>query len=627
LRDLLTGILATDRRTGRRRSVREIVADFEGLKRSATASAVIEEAGLYKAMLADLVKGDEIPLATVERLLHAMQGRARAVPPKSLGVVGEASLRATLTTVLDVDPETITYKSLLETCPEVELPYVVEVACGWSTTEGVTGRQLTGLNWTPALRPPFPGWQSLMNACRLDAHDQASLLVHVACPYLAVTDRAKSAVTLPHAIAEALQTAVTKAAKAWTRLKRSGDKDNRVSQRAIEDEAKRQRQQQITIKEAAWQVMEQAYLKASDNGRLPANARQIMYAARPLVIALRDPAPIWKNDSQFTQGYLPDFLAAHPELTRNWDVVYDDRGHFTEPHTRKTFGLGTLKVRRYRQTWDGPRFTTPDGQQWALDEVETSGPMCRYTHVLFLEKEGFDALLDAGAIAQRYDLGIMSTKGQTVTAARALIEALSRQGVTVLVAHDFDKAGIEILDKFSSDTRRFTYTAQTNVIDLGLRLLDVEAMGLESEPAEYGDDKDPRVNLERCGASEEEVAFLVARQDYYDRWHGQRVELNAMTSRQFLDWLEAKFAEHGVEKVVPDEETLAKAYQHLARNAALQREIDKILADLPEAETFTVPDGLAETLRTTIAGTPQSWDQALWEIAQAATQEDEADDA
>ena len=78
-----------------------------------------------------------------------------------------------------------------------------------------------------------------------------------------------------------------------------------------------------------------------------------------------------------------------------------------------------------------------------------------------------------------------------------------------------------------------------------------------------------------------------------------------MTSRQFLDWLEAKFAEHGVEKVVPDEATLANAYQHLARNAVLQREIDKILVDLPAAETFTVPEGLAETLRTTIAGTPR----------------------
>ena len=72
-----------------------------------------------------------------------MQGRARAVPPKSLGVVGEASLRATLTRVLEVEPETITYKAVLGTCPEVELPYVVEAACGWSTTEGVTGRHLT----------------------------------------------------------------------------------------------------------------------------------------------------------------------------------------------------------------------------------------------------------------------------------------------------------------------------------------------------------------------------------------------------------------------------------------------------------------------------------------------------
>ena len=172
-----------------------------------------------------------------------------------------------------------------------------------------------------------------------------------------------------------------------------------------------------------------------------------------------------------------------------------------------------------------------------------------------------------------------------------------------------------------------TYTAQTNVIDLGLRLVDVEALGLPSEPVDYGDDKDPRVNLQRCGATEAEMAFLVDRQDYYGEWHGQRVELNAMTSRQFLDWLEAKFAEHGVAKVVPDEATLAHAYQHLARNAVLQRAIETILADLPAAETFPVPDGLAATLRTTIADTPQPWDAALWEIARRAINEDEADDA
>ena len=50
-------------------------------------------------------------------------------------------------------------------------------------------------------------------------------------------------------------------------------------------------------------------------------------------------------------------------------MVYDDRGHFTEPHTGRSFGLGTLKVRRYRQTWDGPSVTTPDGMEWGLDAI------------------------------------------------------------------------------------------------------------------------------------------------------------------------------------------------------------------------------------------------------------------
>ncbi len=36
-----------------------------------------------------------------------------------------------------------------------------------------------------------------------------------------------------------------------------------------------------SIKDAAWEIMEEAYLKASANGTLPAHARQIMYAARP----------------------------------------------------------------------------------------------------------------------------------------------------------------------------------------------------------------------------------------------------------------------------------------------------------------------------------------------------------
>jgi hypothetical protein len=39
---------------------------------------------------------------------------------------------------------------------------------------------------------------------------------------------------------------------------------------------------------------------------------------------------------------LPDFVN---ENGVEWDIVYDDRGHFTEPHTKLVIGLGTLNVR------------------------------------------------------------------------------------------------------------------------------------------------------------------------------------------------------------------------------------------------------------------------------------------
>ena len=41
------------------------------------------------------------------------------------------------------------------------------------------------------------------------------------------------------------------------------------------------RDDRVTIRDAAWEVMDAAYAKASDNGRLPVRPRQIMYAARP----------------------------------------------------------------------------------------------------------------------------------------------------------------------------------------------------------------------------------------------------------------------------------------------------------------------------------------------------------
>jgi hypothetical protein len=68
------------------------------------------------------------------------------------------------------------------------------------------------------------------------------------------------------------------------------------------------RPREVTIREAAWAVMKQAYMKASAGGKLPAHARQIMYAARPEIQAISDKELGGKFDQYFTQRLLPDYI-------------------------------------------------------------------------------------------------------------------------------------------------------------------------------------------------------------------------------------------------------------------------------------------------------------------------------
>jgi hypothetical protein len=97
----------------------------------------------------------------------------------------------------------------------------------------------------------------------------------------------------------------------------------------------------VSFKDAAEEIMEEAYNKVSNNGRLPANARQLMYAARPHIQEVTG-KPL--KDSYFTQTLLPNYIL---DYDVDWNVIYDARGHFVEPHAGKNFGVGTLEVRSF----------------------------------------------------------------------------------------------------------------------------------------------------------------------------------------------------------------------------------------------------------------------------------------
>ncbi len=403
--------------------------------------------------------------------------------------------------------------------------------------------------------------------------------------------------------AQSIIDAVTVVTAKWAKQRKAEERHTRAvhnRQQAL------RRTRTASIKDIAYEVMEQAYLKASANGRLPALARQIMYAARPIIQEKIDKN---LNDQYFTQTLLPDYIEEHPEECSRWNVVYDARGRLYEPHTKREVPLGTLDVRRYLSDLKSWR-VTPPSYDVREDGYPTHGPVHRYGNILFIEKEGFLPLFEAVHLGERYDLAIMSTKGTSVVACRKLVDELcSRHGVRLFVLHDFDKAGFSIISTLGRDTRRYKFANPIKVIDLGMRLADIG--GLLAEDANYpGTRKAAKLNLRKNGATEEEIAFLL----------DKRVELNAFASDELVAWVEEKLVAHGVKKVIPDDATLANAYRRASEYAIVQKAIDETVKELRKTMTAaSVPDGLREQIEERLAADSKlPWDLVVTDIAEGA---------
>jgi len=396
-----------------------------------------------------------------------------------------------------------------------------------------------------------------------------------------------------------------KVAKKWTKQRKAEERSNRSVDTRMYMYSSRVNQTDI-----ARQVIPGAYTKASDSGRLPAHARQIFYAARK-EIQDRTGRPL--NSQYFTQTLLPKFMNENAELTAGWWVVFDARGHLLEPHTSLNIPLGTLEVDRYLSE---VRRHTVEGLvlEKAFDsEYPTRGPKHRYQAILFIEKEGFNPLFKEIKLAERYDIAIMSTKGESVVAARHLVDELCHDDVPVLVLHDFDKEGFLIsknLTEVSLAARpgnrvRYEFTNEVNVIDLGLRLGDVERWDLEPESVRFkgGFDRDSI-------ATKEEQKFL--------RFN-RRVELNAFTSADFIAWIESKLDEHGIKKAIPDAETLESAYRRSYQIACVNSQLEQILEDAAQkAQAARLPRSLSKKISDAVAdSSEQPWDEIIAELAKS----------
>jgi hypothetical protein len=395
---------------------------------------------------------------------------------------------------------------------------------------------------------------------------------------------------------------VREGTKKWTKVKKTEERSP-ASRRYRYSRMTRERG--VSLKEAAAQILPDAYAKVSGNGKLPANARQIMYAARGHIQKVTGQE---LNANYFTQTLLPDYLA---ETGVAWNVVYDARGHFNEPHSGYGFGIGTLEVRTYLANFHDPSVVDAS---FSKTKVALSGPSGNFGAVLFIEKEGFDPHLKAAKIANKFDLAIMSTKGMSVVAARALADEMCHDhNIPLLLLHDFDKAGFSIAGTIQRDTRRYEFQNSITTIDLGLSLEDVEAMGLESEYQHHkkGDKGALMANLRENGASEAEIAFMF--QDFDRLRSTRRVELNAMTSPQFIRFVERKLRENGVAKIVPNQDLLAEVFTSMEQGRRLERAFKNLKKT--EMKDFKAPRDLQRRVRKLLKEQPAlRWDDAVAEL-------------
>ena len=218
-------------------------------------------------------------------------------------------------------------------------------------------------------------------------------------------------------------------------------------------------------------------------------------------------------------------------------------------------------------------------------------------------------LFNAVNLAERYDIGIMSTKGLSVTAARSLIDQVcGGYNIPCLVLHDFDKSGFSIFATLGRSGHRYAYRNHVEFIDLGFRLADID--GLETEAVfDSGNEYQRRRNLRENGATPEEIDFLLK----------ERVELNAMASDDLVEFVERKLQENGIRKIIPDKDQLNKAYRLFDRGSQIEKAVQKVLDEKEkDDEDAVVPADLADQVNKMLdEDRTLRWDQAVAIIAGA----------
>jgi hypothetical protein len=399
---------------------------------------------------------------------------------------------------------------------------------------------------------------------------------------------------------------LTSATKKWTKQRKAEERSGRARHGREYIYSDR-----VNFTDVAGRILPPAYQHASGGGVYVVSKRQLYYASRE---EFRKATGREITYERFASLVLR-FVNRNREAM-NWKLTADPRGTLTIPNTfsETRIPCGTLAIDDHLTAITA---TSGDGNGECPQvprEWPSYKPGERYQALLYIEKEGFEPLLQQARIAERYSLAVLSCKGHSVVAARKFVDHACRAngGVPLVIAHDLDVFGFQIAARLTTvsddadfgDRVAYWFKNDIDSTDLGLRLEDARRYGLTTESC-----KRPKHIPHDLGCTPDEVELLQS---------GQRIELNAFTAPQFLEWLEGSLKKAGIrENWVPDDdEVIAKAYRRSAAIARLNTVIDAARKQAEqEAAKLTIPKGLRRRIERHAKNRGVAWDIAVFEAA------------
>ncbi|WP_051295952.1 ATP-binding protein [Eisenibacter elegans] len=528
-----------------------------------------------------------------EALLTLLREAAKPFNPKKLGDVGEMA-----------DFEVHHFSSgTFELSPQkgahtAQIPFVLEC---FARLDGA-GQTQFFVNKTPIIGDvglSYQGKKALLFGCGLQAYltlpklkSEPTVWVNILTPYMPIVSNGKepdfSALAVP--IEEAIS-------KVWQKL------------------SKHLRQQQPTQgldtaggdklptqKEIVRQHLYEGIAKASGEGQYRYSLRQLYYVLRPFVMQATGRELKYANFNTIITDY-------EHETGQDLPGVYrDERGTLLHPHTHEEIRLGTKSVEKYHR----PRFA--------------------FNKILYSEKEGFFEILKEAGFCERHDCALLTSKGFASRAARDVIDLLAEteEELQFFCIHDADLSGTLIYQALQGATKARP-ERKVRIINLGLEPWEGLQMGLEVETLERTSRKQAAAYISDHPDQQDILPpYQLDKRFSESTWHdwltNYRIELNAMDTPTFVDWLEQKISPYNQGKVVPHQaylqdqaQTLAQAqlkaqlYDELLRSLRIEEQVEHLLQEqLPQLQQNLSKADFEKQVRQDLSQTPQqSWEQAF----------------